>query len=82
MWTWTSNEQTDQNNLLVWAYTSHNNSLCPSVIIVTELVMHDIELMCTCDYLNTKVQLTFCWQLMICFGYSGKYTALDGRISK
>ena len=32
-----------------------NNSLCPSMIIVPELVMHDIELICTCDHLNTKV---------------------------
>ena len=47
------------------------------MIIVPELVMHDTELICTCDHLNT-----FCWQLMICFGYSGKYTAPDGRILK
>ena len=29
------------------------------MIFVLELVMHDIELMCTCDHLNTKVYWPF-----------------------
>ena len=52
------------------------------MIFVPELVMHDIELICTCDHLNTKVHWPFCWQLRICFGYSGKYTAPDEMIFK
>ena len=51
--------QTDQNNLSVWAYTSYNNSLCPSMIIVPELVMHGSELIWTCDHLNTQVHWPF-----------------------
>ena len=53
--TLTSNEEIDQNNLLSWVYTSYNNSLYPSMIIVPELVMHTIELMRTHDHLNIKV---------------------------
>ena len=51
--------KTDQNNLSVWAYTSYNNSLCPSMIIVPELVMHGSELIWTCDHLNTQVHWPF-----------------------
>ena len=35
------------------------------MIFVPELVMHNIELMCTCAHLNEYYgTLTFCWQLM------------------
>ena len=51
--------QTDQNNLSVWANTSYNNSLRPAMIIVPELVMHDIKLIWTCDHLNTTVHWPF-----------------------
>ena len=53
-------ENMDQNNISVWVYyTSYNNSLCSLIIIVPELVMHEIELICTSDHLNIKVHWPF-----------------------